>query len=45
MVRLEERAALVALLRARPQGLSWGDITAEVIEAGSALEVVTCPPP
>jgi DNA processing protein len=37
--RPEERAALVALLRARPQGMPWGEITAEVVEAGSALEV------
>jgi DNA processing protein len=39
MVRLEERAALVALLQVRPQGVRWGEITAEVVEAGSALEV------
>jgi DNA processing protein len=38
-VRLEERAALVALLQVRPQGMRWGEITAEVLEAGSALEV------
>jgi DNA processing protein len=35
----EEHAALVALLRARPQGLSWPEITADVLEAGSALDV------
>src|SRR5579875_1353555 len=34
-----EQAALVALLRVRPDGMSWGDITAEVLAAGSALEV------
>lgn len=35
----EERAALVALLRARPQGLSWPDLTTEVAAAGSAVAV------
>ncbi len=35
----EERAALIALLRAQPQGLSWPEITAEVLEAGSAVQV------
>jgi DNA processing protein len=35
----EERAALVALLQARPRSLGWAEITAEVLEAGSALEV------
>lgn len=35
----EERAALVALLRARPERLSWPEITALVAEAGSAREV------
>lgn len=34
-----ERAALVALLRVRPGGIRWADITAEVLEAGGALEV------
>jgi DNA processing protein len=34
-----ERATLVALLRLRPEGLSWSDITAEVDDAGSALAV------
>jgi DNA processing protein len=34
-----ERAALVALLRARPEGISWPEIAAEVLEAGSALDV------
>jgi DNA processing protein len=34
-----ERAALVALLRTRPDRLSWPEITAEVMEAGSAVEV------
>ncbi|WP_067488961.1 DNA-processing protein DprA [Actinomadura hibisca] len=38
-VSLEERAALVALLQARPAGMSWSDITAEVLGAGSALAV------
>lgn len=35
----KERAALVALLRGRPGGMRWADITAEVLQAGSALEV------
>jgi DNA processing protein len=35
----EERAALIALLGARPQGLSWPEITAEVLETGSAVQV------
>jgi DNA processing protein len=34
-----ERAALVALLRTRPGGMSWSEITADVLEAGSALQV------
>ncbi|GAA4859175.1 hypothetical protein GCM10025787_49750 [Saccharopolyspora rosea] len=34
-----ERAALVALLRVRPQRLSWRDITAEVTAEGSARKV------
>src|SRR5262245_2979362 len=37
--KLEEQAALVALLQVRPQGTRWSEITAEVLEAGSALEV------
>ncbi len=32
-----EQAALVALLRARPAGMRWAEITADVLEAGSAL--------
>lgn len=32
----EERSALVALLRARPEGLTWPHITARVAERGSA---------
>ncbi|WP_255204995.1 DNA-processing protein DprA [Actinomadura sp. BRA 177] len=39
MVSSEERAALVALLQVRPQGLRWGEITAEVVETGSAIAV------
>jgi DNA processing protein len=35
----EERAALVALLQTRPAGMRWAEITAEVLEAGGALEV------
>jgi DNA processing protein len=34
-----EQAALVALLRARPGKLTWPEITAEVLETGSAVEV------
>lgn len=37
--RFDEHAALVALLRAQPDGLSWPEITAEVLEVGSAVEV------
>jgi DNA processing protein len=36
---LEEHAALVALLRVRPGGLSWPSITAELLEVGSAARV------
>ncbi len=35
----EEHAALVALLQARPEALRWPEITTQVIEAGSALDV------
>ncbi|WP_086821838.1 DNA-processing protein DprA [Allokutzneria sp. NRRL B-24872] len=35
----DEKAALVALLRTRPSGMSWPEITAEVADAGSALKV------
>ena len=35
----EERAALIALLQTRPQGVSWPEITAEVLETGSARAV------
>lgn len=35
----DEHAALVALLQARPDGLSWPEIAAELLEAGSAVEV------
>src|ERR1019366_8309638 len=37
--RLPERAALVALLQARPAGMRWAEITADVLEVGSALEL------
>jgi hypothetical protein len=37
--RLEEQAALVALLQARPGKVSWPDITADVLETGSAIKV------
>jgi hypothetical protein len=36
---LDEHAALVAQLQARPDGLSWPQITAELLEVGSAVEV------
>ncbi len=36
---VDEHAALVALLQARPDGLSWPQITAELLEVGSAAEV------
>jgi DNA processing protein len=35
----EERAALIALLRTRPDGLTWSDITLRVLSRGSAVEV------
>ena len=35
----EEHAALVALLQAQPDGLSWPEIAAELLEVGSAVEV------
>ncbi len=35
----EEHVALVALLQARPDGLSWPEIAAELLEVGSAVEV------
>src|SRR6266545_3676582 len=34
-----ERAALVALLRERPGGRGWAELTAGVLEAGSAVSV------
>src|SRR5580700_5520240 len=37
--RQAEQAALVALLQVRPEGMSWPEIAAEVLEAGSALDV------
>ena len=35
----DEHAALVALLRAQPDGLSWPEIAAELLETGTAVEV------
>lgn len=35
----QEHAALVALLQARPDGLTWSDVTAEILESGSAVDV------
>jgi DNA processing protein len=37
--RSDEHAALVALLQAQPEGLSWTEIAAELLEVGSALQV------
>ncbi len=39
--KIAERVALITLLRTRPDGLKWPDITTLVLEAGSALEVRT----
>ncbi|GAB4590149.1 DNA-processing protein DprA [Nocardia sp. IFM 10818] len=36
---VDEHGALVALLRARPGGLSWRELTEQVREAGSAVQV------
>ncbi|WP_258942885.1 DNA-processing protein DprA [Actinomadura luteofluorescens] len=35
----DESVALVALLQTRPDGISWSEITAGVLEAGSAVRV------
>ncbi len=35
----DEHAALVALLQTRPEGRSWHEITAELLDVGSAVEV------
>jgi DNA processing protein len=35
----DEHAALVALLQAKPDGLTWPEIAAELLEAGSAVDV------
>ncbi|MGH3400173.1 MAG: hypothetical protein ACRDPO_36380, partial [Streptosporangiaceae bacterium] len=37
--RAEERAALIALLRAEAPARPWSEIAADVVEAGSALAV------
>jgi DNA processing protein len=37
-VERSEHVALVALLRERPDGLSWSDITEEVVASGSAVD-------
>jgi DNA processing protein len=37
--RRDEQAALVALLQAKATGTRWSEITADVLEAGSALEI------
>ncbi len=41
----EEHAALVALLQAQPDGLSWPGIAAELLETGSAVKVWECHAP
>jgi DNA processing protein len=35
----DEQVALIALLQVRPDGLSWAEITTEVLASGSAQEV------
>lgn len=35
----QEHAALVALLQARPDGLTWSEVAAEILETGSAVDV------
>lgn len=35
----DENSALIALLRTRPNGLSWPELTARVLECGSAVQV------
>jgi DNA processing protein len=36
---LDEQAALIALLRAKPEGLSWSELTARLLACGSAEKV------
>ncbi|HZM81410.1 MAG TPA: DNA-processing protein DprA [Candidatus Limnocylindrales bacterium] len=36
---LHEQATLVAMLRTRPEGMTWPDITAEVVAAGCASQL------
>ncbi len=36
---VDEQVALIALLQTRPEGMSWPEIAAEVLEAGSARDV------
>lgn len=38
-LQVDERVALVALLQNRQRGRRWADITADVLEAGSAIHV------
>lgn len=35
----QEHAALVALLQAKPDGLTWSEVAAEILETGSAVDV------
>jgi DNA processing protein len=37
-VERSEQVALIALLQSRPDGLSWSDITSEIVASGSAVE-------
>lgn len=39
MISLEQKAALIALLRTRPEGMGWPDIGAEVAFTGDAVQV------
>lgn len=39
MEQAREHAAQVALLRVRPHRMTWPEITTEVVEVGSAVEV------
>lgn len=37
---LDEHTALVALLRAQPDGLSWPEMATELLEVGSEVEAL-----
>ena len=36
----EEHSALIALLRTRPQGLGWAELTQQMLQRGSAMDVL-----